>query len=71
MSSDRIKGRRDQAPIKAVRREDGRYVRWSWKYNTWQVNDPTAHTWRNIRPELARCYAASGFPIGVHGGSAI
>jgi hypothetical protein len=60
MSSDRHPTR----PVAAVRREDGRYLRYSFRYDTWQVR--TRHgTWANIRIELARAYAASGFPIGA------
>lgn len=54
-------------PKATARTPDGRYVRWSWRYQAWQSKDPIAGTWRNIRPEMARCYVAAGFPIGVQG----
>jgi hypothetical protein len=66
MSSNR---RRTHTP-RDVRRPDGRYVRWSFRYNAWQVRDAVTGAFRNIKPEMARCYAAAGFPIGVHGGDA-
>jgi hypothetical protein len=64
MSSDRIKGH-NRTPVKPVRRADGRYLRFSWRYNAWQIQSPITNDWRSIRPEMARCYAAAGFPIGV------
>ncbi len=60
--------RRPRSAPKAQRLPDGRYIRFSWRYNTWQVQGGPLREWRNIRPELARCYAAAGFPIGTHGG---
>lgn len=55
MSSDRHP-RRDPPP------PPGRSLRWSHRYNTFQVASRYngAVTWRNVRPELARCYAAAG-----------
>jgi hypothetical protein len=61
MCSDRARGR---APVKPQRRVDGRYIRFSFRYDSWQVQTPDK-TWANIRPEMARAYAAAGFPIGV------
>lgn len=58
MSSDR------RGPTPTVRRKDGRYLRFSHRYNTWQVID-TRGAWRNVRIDLARGYASAGFPIGV------
>ena len=49
-----------------IRRADGRYVRWSWRYKTFQCM-MDGH-WRNITPENARAWAAAGLPLGVHGG---
>ncbi|CAB4241044.1 hypothetical protein UFOVP228_48 [uncultured Caudovirales phage] len=47
-----------------VMRADGRYLRFSWRYGTWQVKDKTGH-FRNVSVPMARCYATAGFPIGV------
>ena len=60
MSSDR----RRQAPSLPTLAVNGRqrYLRWSHRYNTYQVLDPMGHTWRNVRPEIARCYIAAAFP---------
>ena len=44
---------------------DGRYVRWSWRYNSWQFEDKTSRVWRNIRPDLARALAAAGYRVGT------
>lgn len=46
----------------------GRYVRFSHRYNTWQVNRKNAAgqmEWHNISTNIARCYAAAGFPVGA------
>jgi len=56
--------RKNKARI--IRSLDGRRIRFTHRFNTWQVLKPNGD-WRNIRPELARCYAAAGFPIGVQG----
>lgn len=47
----------------------GRYVRFSHRYNTWQVRKWAGDTllWVNISANMARAYAASGLPIGVQG----
>lgn len=45
-------------------RSDGRYVRFSWRYNAWQVMNKDG-TWRNVRPFIAQCYVAAGMPVGV------
>ena len=47
-----------------VVRADGRYLRFSWRYDTWQVKTRTG-AWVNVRTALAQAYAAAGFPIGV------
>lgn len=54
MSSDRMKRdwrARRHEPIKlcALTQKvmDGRYVRWSWRYNSWQQFDSTVQGWRN------------------------
>jgi hypothetical protein len=44
----------------------GRYVRFSHRYNCWQVNKCNSAgymEWRNISANLAQCYAAAGLPI--------
>ena len=51
-----------KGPAPTVRREDGRYLRFSHRYNAWQVMDRLGQ-WRNIRVELARGYASAGFPV--------
>lgn len=53
-----------------IRRSDGRYVRFSWRFKAFQVFDPVAGVFRNITPEMARNYAAAGLPMGCHGGDA-
>lgn len=53
-----------KGPVPTVRRADGRYVRWSWRYASWQTQDRFGN-WRNIRTELARAYVAAGLPVGV------
>lgn len=50
--------------VNSVTLKDGRYLRFSHRYNSWQVKDRVGN-WRNVRPELARCYAAAGMMIGV------
>lgn len=53
----------------ALIKSHGRYVRFSHRYNTWQVNrkNPAGQMeWHNISVNLARVYAAAGLPIGVH-----
>jgi hypothetical protein len=71
MTADRIKRHHADAPtpapVTARRRADGRYVRFSHRYNTWQVKTPTptGPVWRNISANLARVYTACGFPVGV------
>lgn len=58
MSTDR------RSPTPRPFRADGRYLRFSHRYNTWQVKT-AAGDWRNLRQiELVRAYAAMGFPIG-------
>ena len=59
MSSDR----KPQMTVSS-RRADGRYLRFSWRYNTWQVKDRMGN-WRNVHVGMARAYASAGFPIGV------
>ena len=49
----------------AQRAINGRYLRYSYRYRTWQVQDPLARVWRNIRPEMAAAYSAAGFPKGA------
>ena len=82
MSSDRMKTsyrrkleRRGQAslpfdPVPPVLvHTRGRYVRFSHRYNTWQVNKRVGDTllWVNISANMARAYVAGGLPIGVQG----
>ena len=62
MTSDRRKT--GVAAQKMVMRVDGRYLRFSHRYASWQVQT-RAGLWANIRTEQARAYAAAGFPIGV------
>ena len=57
--------RRPDYRVKSITLTDGRYLRFSHRFNTWQVLDRTGN-WRNVRPELARCYAAAGMMIGCH-----
>ena len=47
----------------------GRYVRFSHRYNTWQVRKWAGEqlVWFNISSNMARAYAAGGLPIGVQG----
>lgn len=60
MSADRYPARkRAAAPARAP---DGRYVRWSYRYHTYQVLDRLGE-WRNIREPLADAYIAAGFPF--------
>jgi hypothetical protein len=47
MSSDRIKGR-SRSPVKSIRREDGRYVRWSWRYSCYQYFSAEAGVWCSV-----------------------
>lgn len=47
-----------------VRTVDGRYLRWSWRYNTFQMKT-VAGEWRNVPAHIARCYAAAGFPVST------
>lgn len=44
---------------------DGRYVRWSWKYASWQFQSAETKAWRNIRPDLANALAAAGYRVGT------
>lgn len=53
-----------------IRRADGRYVRWSWRYKTWQRQCPVTQQWFNIRPEQADAAVAAGLRVGCHGGDA-
>ena len=52
--------------VKAVRLPDGRYLRWSHRYNAWQMMTREG-TFINVSVPMARAYAAAGFPIGVQG----
>jgi len=48
--------------------DNGRALRWSHRFNTWQVNSSADHQgWRNIKVGLARCYGALGWPIHTQG----
>ena len=60
MSADRSRGRSDR-PAKPTM-SGGRYVRFSWRFSCWQVQLQD-RTWRNVRPELARCYVAAGLEV--------
>ena len=62
MTSDR----RKQAVAPKARVADGRYLRWSWRYNAWQIRSREG-VWHNCNVPMARCYATMGFPIGVQG----
>lgn len=55
-----------KGPAPSVRRPDGRYLRWSWRYNAWQIKTRDGG-FKNISTPLARSYAAAGLPIGVQG----
>lgn len=59
MSSDRAKGQR----VPSTRRADGRYLRFSFRYNAWQIKTREG-SWVNTSVPMARAYAAAGFPIG-------
>lgn len=50
----------------ALERSNGRYIRFSHRYNTWQVRKHTGSgwEWKNVSANIARCYAALGYPIG-------
>ena len=56
----------DRKPNKAIstRRVDGRYLRFSHRYNAWQIKTKDGQ-FRNVNAVMARAYAAAGFPIGV------
>lgn len=51
-----------------IRRADGRYVRWSWRYKAFQHYDKVSGVWRNITPEMARQHVDEKLPMGCHGG---
>lgn len=42
-----------------------RKLRFSHRYNTWQLMDRVTGAWRNTTPEMARCYAAAGFGVDI------
>lgn len=63
MTTERKRGKPSQ---KMTRTALGRYMRWSWRYNTWQVQTREG-VWKNASVPMARAYAAAGFPIGVQG----
>ena len=60
MSSDR----RPTYSVRSIRTPDGRYLRFSHRYNAWQVKTREG-AWVNVSVPMARCYAAAGMPIGV------
>ena len=41
----------------------GRYVRWSWRTNSWQFQDNVTMMWRNVSGDLARCLTAAGYEV--------
>lgn len=51
-----------RGPAPTQRRLDGRHIRFSWRYQTFQVKTKQGQ-WVNVRHELARAYAAAGFPV--------
>lgn len=60
------KPRGQMSPTPAAQRAiGGRYLRWSFRYATWQVQDPLARVWRNVRPELVASFTNAGFPSYV------
>ena len=56
-----------KGPAPSVRRPDGRYLRFSWRFNCWQIKTKDG-TFRNVSVPMARAYAAAGLPIGVQQG---
>lgn len=75
MSSDRRKGEARVAAYRVLRpvtpespkdKRVARYVRFSHRYATWQVQSREG-IWLNVRPVVARAYVAAGFGIGTQG----
>lgn len=54
------RGRR--APSISIR---NRKLRWSWRYNTWQITDRVTGQWRNINVYMARAYTSLGAEVDV------
>lgn len=42
-----------------------RKLRFSHRYKTWQVQDRVTRDWRNVNPEMARCYAIMGMGVDI------
>jgi len=42
---------------------NGRYLRWSWRTNSWQFQDSITMQWRNINVHLARALTSAGFIV--------
>ena len=62
----RLVARRGPTPLVVDVKQ--RKLRWSWRYQTWQVNvNGRPDDWRNIRAPLARCYAAAGLEVLTSG----
>ena len=61
MTSDRRGAKPKQQMTRTVL---GRYMRFSHRYNCWQVQTRDG-TFKNVSVPMARCYAAAGFPVGV------
>ena len=59
--------RRPRNQPKAQRLPDGRYLRYSYRFNCYQVQGGPLKEWRNLRPQLFDCYVAAGFPVEVQG----
>jgi len=75
MSSDRMKSShyaawarsRVKKPVKPAlltkQYMKGRYLRFSWRTNSWQFQDSITMCWRNVDGRLARCLAAAGYEV--------
>lgn len=73
MSSDRIKSSQyvewararvkpQQTPSLLTRRAmAGRYVRYSYRFHSWQFQDAVTRDWRNIPKQLKDCLLAAGY----------
>ena len=75
MSRDRRKGEARVAAYRVLRpvtpespkdKRVARYVRFSHRYNAFQVQTREG-VWVNVRPVVARAYVAAGFGIGTQG----
>lgn len=53
-------------PAPTARAPNGRYLRFSHRYNAWQTQTRGGY-WINCNAHLARSYFDMGFPVAVHG----